>query len=284
LKKSLSQEPLHIDNFILASPCVPPGLFQRATSVPVLWLAYDSWGSHYHNFDKTAIPLKKSLNQELLYIYNFLLASVRVAPDIFQRAPSVPVLWFAYDSWGSHYHNFDKTAIPLKQSLSQEPLHIDNFILASPCVPPDLFQRATSVPVLWLAYDSWGSHYHNFDKTAIPLKKSLNQELLYIYTFLLASIRVAPDIFQRAPSVPVLWFAYDRWGSHSMPQSFHTTAIPFKKSLTQERLHIYNFILASVLVPPGRFQRAPSIAVWFVDMAHSMPHTTTKTFTERLYH
>jgi hypothetical protein len=60
-------------------------------------------------------------------------------------------------------------------------------------------------------------------------------------------------------------------------------AIPFKKFLSQELLHIYNFILASPCVPPARFQRAASIAVCFDGVAHSMPHTTTKTFTQWLY-
>jgi hypothetical protein len=86
-----------------------------------------------------------------------------------------------------------------------------------------MFERAPSVPVLLFAYDRWGSDYHHFDKTAIPLKKSLNQELLYIYTLNLASIRVAPDMFERAPSIPVLLFTYDCWGSHPMPQATATT-------------------------------------------------------------
>jgi hypothetical protein len=77
--------------------------------------------------------------------------------------------------------------------------------------------------VLWFAYDRWGSHYHKFDRTAIPLKNSLSQELLHISVSPLASVLVAPDIFQPAPSVLALLFAYDRWGSHPMPQATATT-------------------------------------------------------------
>jgi hypothetical protein len=62
--------------------------------------------------------------------------------------------------------------------------------------------------------------------------------------------------------------------------------MPLKKPLCQELLHIHDFILASLGVPPALFQRAPSIAVWFVDFAHSMPNPTqlsTKTLTKWLY-
>jgi hypothetical protein len=112
------------------------------------------------NFDRTAISFKTSPSQELLHIYNLHLAGESGVPVRFHRAPSVPVLLFAcHRLWFSlhaqlNYENFDKTAIPLTNSLSQELLHIAFSPLASPQVPRALFHRAPSVPVLWFAYDS----------------------------------------------------------------------------------------------------------------------------------
>jgi hypothetical protein len=83
---------------------------------------------------------------------------------MFERAPSIPVLLFACHRLGfslhaqRNYEHFDKTAIPLKNFLSQELLHIAFSPLASPQVPRALSQRAPSVPVLLFAYDHWGSH------------------------------------------------------------------------------------------------------------------------------
>jgi hypothetical protein len=55
---------------------------------------------------------------------------------------------------------------------------------------------------------------------AIPLKESLHREPVHIYNLILASPRVPPGLFQRAPRVPGFLFVYDRWGStHSMPQA-----------------------------------------------------------------
>jgi hypothetical protein len=108
------------------------------------------------------MPLKKALCQELLHIHDFILASLGVPPGLFKRAPSIAV-WFVDVAHSMpnptqlNYQNFDNMAIPLKESLHREPVHIYNLILASPRVPPGLFQRAPSVPGFLFVYDSWGS-------------------------------------------------------------------------------------------------------------------------------
>jgi hypothetical protein len=92
-------------------------------------------------------------------------------------------------------------------------------------------------------------NYQNFDKTAIPFRKSLRQELLHIDNFNLASDRVVPGIFRPAPSVAVFWFVYDRWGSHYMSEALPTSP-SFHRGL-------YRRICVSILHP-----RAVNISLW----------------------
>jgi hypothetical protein len=81
-------------NFILASVRIAPGIVRPAPSIAV-WFV-DVSRSMPNATTKTLtkrldIPFKKSLHQELLYMHNFILASVRSAPGIFRPAPSVAV-------------------------------------------------------------------------------------------------------------------------------------------------------------------------------------------------
>jgi hypothetical protein len=146
-----------------------------------------------------------------------------------------------------------------------------------------MFERARSVPVLLFAYDRWGSHSmpNATTKTLTErLYRSRHPQVrsVYIYiTFIWLATAAFRFVFIERRALRCCGHVQRNY------QNFDRTAIPLKKSLSRELLHIYTFNLASVRVSPALFQRAPSIAVWFVDVFRCMANATTKTLTKRLF-